>query len=185
MMRWILGSSLKFRRLVIALSVGLLVYGVLQLDDARTDILPEFQRPTVEVQTEALGLSAEEVEELITVPLEQDLLVGIAFLDEIESVSLPGLSSVVMTFEPGTEVLDARQVVAERLTQAVGGRGSAPGGPTAADDPARVVDQPRRDGENDIGPADPDRDVHPVQVGHQPTAARGGGGSQRLHVGVP
>ncbi|HVF08313.1 MAG TPA: efflux RND transporter permease subunit [Actinomycetota bacterium] len=123
MMRWIVGSSLKFRRLVIALSVGLLVYGVLQLDDARTDILPEFQRTTVEVQTEALGLSAEEVEELITVPLEQDLLVGIAFLDEIESVSLPGLSSVVMTFEPGTELLHARQVVAERLTQAVGAAG--------------------------------------------------------------
>jgi Cu/Ag efflux pump CusA len=119
MMRWIVGSSLKFRRLLVAVAAGLLVYGVLQLDNARTDILPEFQRPTVEVQTEALGLSAAEVEELITVPLEQDLLVGIAFLDEIESVSLPGLSSVVMTFEPGTDLLDARQVVAERLTQAV------------------------------------------------------------------
>ena len=123
MMRWIIGSSIKFRRLVIAAAVGLLVYGVLQLDNARTDILPEFQRVTVEVQTEALGLSAEEVEELITVPLEQDLLVGIAFLDEIESVSLPGLSSVVMTFEPGTDLLDARQVVAERLTQAVAAAG--------------------------------------------------------------
>ena len=115
MMRWIVGSSIKFRRLVVAVAVGLLVFGVLQLDNARTDILPEFQRPTVEVQTEALGLSAREVEQLITSPLEQDLLVGIAFLDEIESVSLPGLSSVVMTFEPGTDVLDARQVVAERL----------------------------------------------------------------------
>ena len=123
MMRWIVGSSIKFRRLVIALSVGLLVYGVLQLDNAQTDILPEFQQPTVEVQTEALGLSAEEVEELITVPLEQDLLVGIAFLDEIESVSLPGLSSVVMRFEPGTDLLDARQVVGERLTQAVAAAG--------------------------------------------------------------
>jgi Cu/Ag efflux pump CusA len=123
MMRWIIGSSIKFRRLVVAVAVGLLVYGVLQLDNARTDILPEFQRTTVEVQTEALGLSAEEVEELITVPLEQDLLVGIAFLDEIESVSLPGLSSVVMTFEPGTDLLDARQVVAERLTQAVAAAG--------------------------------------------------------------
>lgn len=123
MIRWILGASIKFRRLVIAVAVGLLVFGVLQLDNARTDILPEFQRPTVEVQTEALGLSAEEVEQLITVPLEQDLLVGIAFLDEIESVSLPGLSSVVMTFEPGTELLDARQVVAERLTQAVAAAG--------------------------------------------------------------
>ena len=123
MMRWIIGSSIKFRRLVAAVAIGLLVYGVLQLDNARTDILPEFQRTTVEVQTEALGLSAEEVEQLITTPLEQDLLVGIAFLEEIESVSLPGLSSVVMTFEPGTELLDARQVVAERLTQAVAAAG--------------------------------------------------------------
>jgi Cu/Ag efflux pump CusA len=123
MIRWIVGSSLKFRRLVVAVAAGLMVFGALQLDNARTDILPEFQRPTVEVQTEALGLSAEEVEQLITVPLEQDLLVGIAFLDEIESVSLPGLSSVVMTFEPGTELLDARQVVSERLTQAVAAAG--------------------------------------------------------------
>ena len=120
MMRWIVGSSLKFRRLIIAVAAGLLVFGVLQLDQMRKDILPEFSKPTVEVQTEALGLSAEEVEQLITVPLEQDLLNGVAFLEEIESVSMPGLSSVVMTFEPGTDLLDARQVVAERLTQAVG-----------------------------------------------------------------
>ena len=87
------------------------------------DVHPEFSPTHVEVQTEALGLSAEEVEQLITVPLEQDLLVGVAFLDEIESASLPGLSSVLMTFEPGTDVLDARQVVQERLTQAFGAAG--------------------------------------------------------------
>lgn len=120
MMRWIVGSSLKLRRLVIAVAAGLMVFGIAQLGNTPVDILPEFTRPTVEVQTEALGLSAEEVEQLITVPLEQDLLNGVAFLDEIESVSLPGLSSVVLTFEPGTDLLDARQVVAERLTQAVG-----------------------------------------------------------------
>ncbi|MGQ0847938.1 MAG: efflux RND transporter permease subunit, partial [Actinomycetota bacterium] len=120
MMRWIVGSSLKFRGLVVAVAAGLLFLGVRVLPNAPVDTLPEFLPPTVEVQTEALGLSAEEVEQLITVPLEQDLLVGVAFLDEIESVSLPGLSSVVLTFEPGTDLLDARQVVAERLTQAVG-----------------------------------------------------------------
>jgi Cu/Ag efflux pump CusA len=120
MMRWIVGSSLRFRRLVVAVAAGLMVFGIMQLGSTPVDTLPEFNRPTVEVQTEALGLSAEEVEQLITVPLEQDLLNGVAFLDEIESVSLPGLSSVVLTFEPGTSLLDARQVVAERLTQAVG-----------------------------------------------------------------
>jgi Cu/Ag efflux pump CusA len=123
MTRWIVASSLKFRRLVLALAVGLLILGIVQVGKTPVDVLPEFTPPTVEVQTEALGLSAEEVEQLITVPLEQDLLAGVAFLDEIESVSLPGLSSVVMTFEPGTDVLDARQVVQERLTQAVGAAG--------------------------------------------------------------
>ena len=123
MMRWIVGSSLKFRGLVVAIAAGLLVLGITQVDDTRMDVLPEFRGPTVEVQTEALGLSAEEVEQLVTVPLEQDLLNGVAFLEDIESASLPGLSSVVMTFEPGTDILDARQVVAERLTQAVAAAG--------------------------------------------------------------
>ncbi len=81
-------------------------------------MLPEFAPPTVEVQTEALGLSAEEVEQLITVPLEQDLLNGVAFLDVIRSESVPGLSKIEIIFEPGTDLLRARQVVNERLTQA-------------------------------------------------------------------
>ena len=119
-MRRIIEASLKFRLIVIALAVALVAAGTVQLRDLPVDIHPEFTPTQVEVQTEALGLSAEEVEQLITVPLEQDLLVGVPFLDEIESVSLPGLSSVVMTFEPGTPLLDARQVVQERLTQAVG-----------------------------------------------------------------
>ena len=120
MMRWIVGTSLKFRRLIVAVAAGVLIFGIVQAGNAPKEALPEFGPPTVEVQTEALGLSAEEVEQLITVPLEQDLLVGVAFLEEIESVSLPGLSSVVMTFEEGTDLLEARQVVQERLTQAAG-----------------------------------------------------------------
>ncbi|MDF2146230.1 efflux RND transporter permease subunit [Knoellia sp. p5-6-4] len=119
-MRRLIEVVLKFRLLVVALAVGLVAIGATQLRDLSVDVHPEFSPTQVEVQTEALGLSAEEVEQLITVPLEQDLLVGVPFLEEIESASLPGLSSVVMTFEPGTPLLDARQVVQERLTQAVG-----------------------------------------------------------------
>ncbi len=119
-MRSIVRFSLRFPWLVIAVAAGLLVLGLIQLGNAPKDLLPEFIPTTVEVQTEALGLSASEVEQFITTPLEQDLLNGVAFLDKIESASLPGLSSVVMTFEPGTDILDARQVVAERLTQAAG-----------------------------------------------------------------
>ncbi len=118
MMRWIIGSSLKARGFMLLLAAAMLVLGIAQLRNMPKDVLPEFKPPTVEVQTEALGLSALEVEELITVPLEQDLLNGVAFLHTIRSASLPGLSSIEMVFEPGTDILDARQVVEERLTQA-------------------------------------------------------------------
>jgi len=118
MLRWLIGTSLRSRGLVVVLGLGVIVLGVVQLRDMPRDALPEFTRTTVEVQTEALGLSAEEVEQLITVPLEQDLLNGVAFLDFIRSDSLPGLSRIELTFEEGTEAARARQVVNERLTQA-------------------------------------------------------------------
>ena len=118
MMRRIVASSLKFRRLIVALAIGLIAVGVTQVGNIPVDQLPEFGPTMVEVRTEALGLSATEVEQLITVPLEQDLLNGIAFVDEIHSESLPGLSSVVMVFEPGTALLDARQVVQEKVSEA-------------------------------------------------------------------
>lgn len=118
MLRVLVSTSVRFRLLVIGLAGLLLLAGATQLASARVDVLPEFTPTYVEVQTEALGLSAEEVEELITVPIEADLLHGVAFLDEIRSQSIAGLSSVVLIFEPGTDIYEARQVVAERLTQA-------------------------------------------------------------------
>jgi CzcA family heavy metal efflux pump len=118
MTRWIIESSLKFRLLVVALAAATMVVGASRLRQMPVDVLPEFVPPTVEVQTEALGLSAAEVEQLITVPMEQDLLNGVAFLDDIRSQSVPGLSRILLVFEPGTNLFKARQVVAERLTQA-------------------------------------------------------------------
>ncbi|HEY6652207.1 MAG TPA: efflux RND transporter permease subunit, partial [Actinomycetota bacterium] len=119
-MRWLIGSSLRLRR-VVAVFTGLLIAaGVWQLKSAQVDSLPEFTPTTVQVQTEALGLSAPEVEQLITVPLEQDLLAGTPWLDTMRSESIPGLSSIEMIFEPGTDLLRARQVVQERMTQAAG-----------------------------------------------------------------
>jgi CzcA family heavy metal efflux pump len=118
MMRHIVNSSLKFKLLIVAAAAALLVVGVSQLRKAPVEVLPDFTPTTVEVQTEALGLSAAEVEQLVTVPLEQDLLNGVAFLADIRSQSVPGLSRILMIFEPGTDVFKARQVVAERLTQA-------------------------------------------------------------------
>jgi Cu/Ag efflux pump CusA len=92
--------------------------GAVQLRQMPVDILPEFSSPYVEIQTEALGLSAEEVEELITVPMEQDLFNGVPWLDIIRSESTPGLSSIDLFFEPGTDLYRARQMVTERLAQA-------------------------------------------------------------------
>ena len=121
MMRSIVDSSMKFRFLVITIAVALMAFGVIQLRRMPVDILPEFSPPYVEIQTEALGLSAEEVEQMLTVPMEQDLLAGVAWLDVIRSESVPGLSSVLVYFEPGTDLYRARQMVAERIAQSAVG----------------------------------------------------------------
>ena len=118
MIRAIVRSSLRFRLLVVGIAAGVLAVGISQLRDAPVDVLPEFSPAYAEIQTEALGLSAEEVEQLITVPLEADLLNGVQGVDVIRSQSVPGMSSIVLVFEPGTDVYRARQLVQERLTQA-------------------------------------------------------------------
>src|SRR3990170_2747930 len=118
MMEWIIRTSIQFRFLVIVIAAALMAFGITQLRNMPVDVLPEFNPPFVEIQTEALGLSAEEVEQMITVPMEQDLLAGVAWLDVIRSESVPGLSSVLVYFEPGTDLYRAGQMVAERFSQA-------------------------------------------------------------------
>ncbi len=118
MMRRIINTSLRFRVLLTAAAVGVLFLGLTQLPKASQDIYPEFAPPYIEVQTEALGLSANEVEQMITVPLEADLLNGVAWVKDIRSESVPGLSSITLIFEPGTSLFRARQAVQERLAQA-------------------------------------------------------------------
>ena len=118
MTSWIVAWSMKFRLLVVALGALTLIVGVSELRSMPVDVLPEYAPVTVEVQTEALGLSSAEVEQLITVPIEQDLLNGIAFLKDIRSQSVPGMSRIFLVFDPGTDLFTARQVVAERMTQA-------------------------------------------------------------------
>jgi CzcA family heavy metal efflux pump len=118
MIRAIVASSLKLRFLVVVLAAVLMAFGITQLRDMPVDVYPEFNPPLVEVQTEALGLSAAEVESLITVPTEADLLNGVAWLDQIYSESVAGMSSILLVFEPGTDPIRARQMVQERLTQA-------------------------------------------------------------------
>jgi CzcA family heavy metal efflux pump len=118
MIRSIIGTSLRFRVLIIGVAVGLMAVGIVQLRNAPVDVLPEFTPPYVEVQTEALGLSAQEIEQLVTVPLEADLLNGVQGIDVIRSKSVPGLSDIVMVFDDQTNLYEARQLVQERLIQA-------------------------------------------------------------------
>lgn len=117
MFRWIIGSSLKFCFLVLGVAAALIVFGAIQLRNMRVDVFPEFAPPVVEVQTEAIGLSAEEVESLITYSLEE-LVSGVPWLESTRSKSVTGLSSVTLIFKRGTDVMKARQMVQERLALA-------------------------------------------------------------------
>jgi CzcA family heavy metal efflux pump len=132
MIRGIVGWSLQFRYIIVVIAAAMMVFGINQLGTMPVDALPEFSPPYVEIQTEALGLSVEEVEQMITVPMEQDLLAGVAWLDVIRSESVPGLSSVLVYFEPGTDLYRARQLVSERIAQ------SAVGLPHVSDPPTMI-----------------------------------------------
>jgi len=114
MIRWIVEWSMKFRLFVVALALAMMVVGISQLRNMPVDALPEFAPPYVQVQTEALGLSASEVEELITLN-QEELLNGTPWLQSIRSTSVPGLSSITLFFQPGTNMMQARQLVSERL----------------------------------------------------------------------
>ena len=121
----IIAWSMQLRLLVLAAAAVLVFFGITQLRNMPVDVLPEFSRQYVELQTEALGLSAAEVEAMITVPLEADMLNGVPWVEEIRSESIPGLSSIVMFFEPGTEMLTARQMVQEHLVAVPASRRSS------------------------------------------------------------
>jgi CzcA family heavy metal efflux pump len=114
MMRRLIATALHLRVLVVALSALLLVAGIRAARRTPIDVFPEFAPPLVEVQTEAPGLSTEEVEALVTVPLE-NALNGVSWLATLRSKSVLGLSSIVCYFEEGTDLMAARQLVGERL----------------------------------------------------------------------
>ena len=114
----ITAASVRFRLLVIAAAAGIMIVGFIQLGRMPVDVLPETSPVVVDVQTEALGLSAPEVEALVTVPLEKNLLEGVMGVTDVTSDSVPGLSAIQLHFAPGTDLYHARQLVQERLTQA-------------------------------------------------------------------
>src|SRR5688572_9318457 len=120
MMRRLVGSSLRYRWIVVALASSMMVVGAAQIPSMPVDAFPEFAPPRVEIQVEAPGMSTVEVEELITVPLEEALN-GTQGLTVMRSKSVPGLTSINLLFKPGIDIWHARQLVSERLATAIPG----------------------------------------------------------------
>uniref|UniRef100_UPI0030EB9872 efflux RND transporter permease subunit n=1 Tax=Symmachiella dynata TaxID=2527995 RepID=UPI0030EB9872 len=113
-MRWLVEMSLRLRVAVVAAAVLLIVGGLRTIPAMPLDVFPEFAPPYVEIQTEAPGLSAEEVENLITFPLE-NALVGTPGLETLRSKSVLGLSSIRMLLGEKSDLDRTRQLVQERL----------------------------------------------------------------------
>jgi CzcA family heavy metal efflux pump len=113
-MRHIVRASLRYRFLVIAGAVGMMMIGLGRIQSMPVDVFPEFAPPRVEIQTISLGMSTAEVESLVTVPIEQ-ALAGVEGLDILRSKSVSQLSSIELIFKPGMDLLRARQLVSERI----------------------------------------------------------------------
>ena len=116
MLRRLVELSLGNRGVVITLAVGFLCYGLFVTTHAKLDVFPEFVQPQATVQTEAPGLAPEQVEALVTRPVE-NALNGAGGLDAIRSESIQGLSVVTAVFKEGTDIHLARQMLTERLAQ--------------------------------------------------------------------
>jgi CzcA family heavy metal efflux pump len=117
MLNHLIRFSLKNRALVIAMALLVLFMGNRTGTELPVEVLPDMTKPTVTVLTEAPGLAPEEVEILVTRPLENALL-GIGGLDRLRSNSDVGLSLVFVEFAWGTDIYRARQLVQERLQMA-------------------------------------------------------------------
>ena len=114
MFKWLLDGSLSNRLLVIIASVVLMAYGAFTLSRTPVDVFPDLNKPTVTIMTEAGGMAAEEVEQLITFPLETTMN-GLPGVESVRSTSSAGLSFLYVTFDWSTDIFRARQLVAERL----------------------------------------------------------------------
>lgn len=120
----IVRASLRYRGVALALAALLAVYGAFVFQQARYDVFPEFAPPQVTVQTEAPGLAPEQVELLVTRPVE-NAVNGVAGVARLRSQSIQGLSVVTVTFEPDSDIFRDRQNLSERLGAVAG---QLPGG---------------------------------------------------------
>lgn len=117
MLNQLIRFSLSQRSLILAVGVVLLVLGVKKMIELPVEVLPDLTKPTVTLLTEAKGYAPEEVETLVTIPLENALM-GVTGVNRIRSTNDIGLSLIFVEFNWGTDIYKARQFVQERLVGA-------------------------------------------------------------------
>jgi CzcA family heavy metal efflux pump len=119
MLRALVSFSLRFRGVVMALACVVIGYGIYTALHANLDVFPDFVPPQVTVQTEAPGLAPEQVESLVTQPIETAVS-GLGNQESMRSSSIQGLSIITLVFKEGTDIFRARQLLAEKLNEVTG-----------------------------------------------------------------
>ena len=119
MLQALVNFSLRFRGVVVVLAGVLLGYGLYVAAHAKLDVFPNFVQPQVVIQTECPGLAPEQVELLVTVPVET-MVNGLGDMESLRSESIEGLSIITAVFKEGTDVFRARQMLAEKLAETAG-----------------------------------------------------------------
>ena len=119
MLQALVKFSLKYRLIVVVLACVLMGYGLFVAKNARLDVFPNFVQPQVVIQTECPGLAPEQVELLVTLPIET-MVNGLGDMESLRSESIEGLSIITAVFKEGTDVFRARQLLAEKLSETAG-----------------------------------------------------------------
>lgn len=119
MLQALVKFSLKYRAVVVVLACVVIGYGLYVAKNAKLDVFPNFVQPQVVIQTECPGLAPEQVELLVTVPIESTVN-GLGDMESLRSESIEGLSIITAVFKEGTDVFRARQMLAETLAETAG-----------------------------------------------------------------
>ena len=119
MLQSLVRFSLRYRGVVLVLACVLLGYGIYVATNAKLDVFPNFVQPQVTIQTECPGLAPEQVELLVTVPIET-MVNGLGDMESLRSESIGGLSVITAVFKEGTDVFRARQTLGETLAETAG-----------------------------------------------------------------
>src|SRR5512133_1293577 len=119
MLQALVHFSLKFRGLVLVLACLFIGYGLHVAQNAKVDVFPDFVQPQVTIQTECPGFAPEQVELLVTMPVEAAVN-GLGELESLRSESIDGLSIITAVFKEGSDVFRARKALAEKMAEMAG-----------------------------------------------------------------